>query len=216
MTQSCAPSERIGSSAAVSASLSTVAIVCGRPDGAGVTAALEWKPGGAGAEVTAQATDEVTAVCRGWVSGVRAGTRSDGQCSPPGSSREQKERRSRDHVRGRTATCVGWKLEAVGRPYGALRVALGDRGPTSVPLRACPCAARSGTAQDADGWNVELAALDLEQQRVTVAEAAKRLNVSHSAIRTLCRRGLLPYGRVLNFIRLRPEDVERFMVQGRS
>jgi len=70
--------------------------------------------------------------------------------------------------------------------------------------------------QDADGWNVELAALDLEQQRVTVAEAAKRLNVSHSAIRTLCRRGLLPYGRVLNFIRLRPEDVERFMVQGRS
>ena len=93
-----------------------------------MTAALEWKPGGAGAEVTAQATDEVTAVCRGWVSGVRAGTRSDGQCSPPGSSREQKERRSRDHVRGRTATCVGWKLEAVGRPYGALRVALGDRG----------------------------------------------------------------------------------------
>jgi|SoiMethySBSTD1v2_1073268.scaffolds.fasta_scaffold634580_2 hypothetical protein len=33
---------------------------------------------------------------------------------------------------------------------------------------------------------------------LTVAEAASRLNVSNSAIRTLCRRGLLPYGRVLN------------------
>ena len=57
---------------------------------------------------------------------------------------------------------------------------------------------------------------DFGRPLLTVAEAAKRLNVSHSAIRTLCRRGLLPYGRVLNFIRLRPEDVERFMVRGWS
>ena len=53
---------------------------------------------------------------------------------------------------------------------------------------------------------------DFGRPLLTVAEAAKRLNVSKSAVRTLCRRGLLPYGRVLNFIRLRPEDVERFMV----
>ena len=53
---------------------------------------------------------------------------------------------------------------------------------------------------------------DFGRPLLTVAEAAKRLNVSNSAIRTLCRRGLLPYGRVLNFIRLRPADVERFMV----
>jgi len=53
---------------------------------------------------------------------------------------------------------------------------------------------------------------DFGRPLLTVAEAARRLNVSNSAIRTLCRRGLLPYGRVLNFIRLRPEDVERFVV----
>ena len=52
---------------------------------------------------------------------------------------------------------------------------------------------------------------DFGRPLLTVAEAAKRLNVSTSAIRTLCRRGLLPYGRVLNFIRLRPEDVDRFV-----
>jgi excisionase family DNA binding protein len=52
---------------------------------------------------------------------------------------------------------------------------------------------------------------DFGRPLLTVAEAARQLNVSHSAIRTLCRRGLLPYGRILNFIRLRPEDVERFM-----
>lgn len=53
---------------------------------------------------------------------------------------------------------------------------------------------------------------DLGRPLVTVAEEARLLNVSPSAIRTLCRRGLQPYGRVLNFIRLRPEDVERFVV----
>ena len=35
LIQSCAPSERIGSSAEVSASVSTIASVCGRADGAG-------------------------------------------------------------------------------------------------------------------------------------------------------------------------------------
>jgi excisionase family DNA binding protein len=56
---------------------------------------------------------------------------------------------------------------------------------------------------------------DFGRPLLTVAEAARRLNVSPSAIRTLCRRGLLPSGRVLNFIRLRPQDVERFVVGGR-
>ena len=54
---------------------------------------------------------------------------------------------------------------------------------------------------------------DFGRPLLTVAEAARRLNVSKSAVRTLCRRGLLPYARVLNFIRLRPEDVERFVVR---
>jgi excisionase family DNA binding protein len=50
---------------------------------------------------------------------------------------------------------------------------------------------------------------DLGRPLLTVAEVARRLNVSNSAMRTLCRRGLLPYTRVLRFIRLRPEDVDR-------
>lgn len=54
---------------------------------------------------------------------------------------------------------------------------------------------------------------DFGRALLTVAKAARRLNVSPSAIRTLWRRALLPHGRVLNFIRLRPEDVERFVVR---
>ena len=72
-------------------------------------------------------------------------------------------------------------------------------GVRPVPRREGGCAAQL----------VEDLVEDFGRPLLTVAEAARRLNVSDSAIRTLCRRGLLPYARVLNFIRLRPEDVER-------
>ena len=40
-------------------------------------------------------------------------------------------------------------------------------------------------------------------------EVAARLHIAPSGVRTLCRRGLLRHTRVLNFVRIRPEDVER-------
>ena len=80
-----------------------------------------------------------------------------------------------------------------------------EQGGGARPSRAA--SGGGGAAQ-----SVEDLVEDFGRPLLTVAEAARRLNVSNSAVRTLCRRGLLPYGRVLNFIRLRPEDVERFVV----
>lgn len=52
---------------------------------------------------------------------------------------------------------------------------------------------------------------DFRAAMLTVREVAARLKVSPSGVRSLCRRGFLRHTLVLNFIRIRPEDVERFL-----
>jgi len=46
---------------------------------------------------------------------------------------------------------------------------------------------------------------------LTVTEVAERLRVARVTVYRLCERGALPHCRISNAIRVRPEDLEKYL-----